>query len=91
MYQPQRDKRHPDLTSSMEEAVVAWNAPQPFHPEAKQFVAKSLSDLFGSDYSDHFHHTNKQISRVPTYFGGAGKVVGKHAGSKPRLPSAFYG
>lgn len=84
------DDRHPSFTSGIEEAVIAWSAPQPFHAEAAPFVAKSLRGLFGEDYRSHFHHTNAQTSRIRSWAGGAGKVVAKHMATKPRLPSAFY-
>ena len=82
--------RHPSFESGIEEAVIAWSAPQPFHPEAKAFIAKSLHGLFGDDYSSHFHHSNQQVSRIRAWAGGAGKAVAKHMATKPRLPSAFY-
>jgi hypothetical protein len=85
------DDRHPSFCSGIEEAVIAWSAPQPFHPEAKAFVAKALRGLFGEDYSSHFHHTNSRTSRIRAWAGGGGKVVAKHMATKPRLPSSFYG
>ena len=82
--------RHPSFETGIEEAVIAWSAPQPFHPEAKSFITKSLRNLYGEDYASHFHHTDSRFSRIPTWAGGAGKSVAKHMATKPRLPSAFY-
>ena len=82
--------RHPSFESGVEEAVIAWSAPQPFHPEAKAFITKSLRGLYGEDYASHFHHSNQQVNRIRSWAGGAGKAVAKHMATKPRLPSAFY-
>ena len=46
--------RHPTFQESLEEAVIAWSAPQPFHPEAVPFVNRSLTHLYGtSNWSSH--------------------------------------
>eukprot|EP00966_Prymnesium_polylepis_P328091 7383901-Prymnesium_polylepis.1 len=82
--------RHPHFLSGIQEAVIVWSAPQPFHPEATPFIRKSLRGLFGEDYASHFHHTNTRMNQVPTWAGGAGKAVSKHMATNPRLPSRFY-
>ena len=79
------------FNSGVEEAVIAWSAPQPFHQEATPFIAKALRGLFGEDYSTSFHHTDRRTSRIRAWAGGAGRSVAKHIATKPRLPSAFYG
>ena len=78
------------MHAGIEEAVIAWSAPQPFHQEATPFVTKALWGLYGEDYSSHFHHTDQRLSRIRAWTGGAGKSVAKHMATKPRLPSAFY-
>ena len=85
------DDRHSNFESGIEEAVIAWSAPQPFHSEADPFIRKSLQTLFGEDYSSHFHHTDSRTNRIQSWAGGAGKTVAKLMQSKPRLPSACYG
>jgi hypothetical protein len=79
-----------EICAGIEEAVIAWSAPQPFHQEATPFVAKALRDLFGEDYTSHFHHINRRPSQIHAWAGGDGKTVAKHLATKPRLPSAFY-
>ena len=39
-------RRHPHFETGVLEAVVAWNAPQPYHPEADVFIARSLDHAF---------------------------------------------
>jgi hypothetical protein len=82
--------RHPSFESGIEEAVIAWSAPQPYHAVANAFVAKSLTHLFGSGYASHFHHVDKRVSRIKVWAGGAGKVISRLMQEKPRLPSVFY-
>ena len=70
--------RHPSFESGIEETMIAWSAPQTFHPEAKPFIAKSLRGLFGEDYASHFHLPNQQVSRIRATLGwrcqeGSGK------------------
>ena len=62
-----------EICAGIEEAVIAWSAPQPFHQEAKPFVTKALRGLFGEDYTSHFHHMNERTSRICAWAGGAGK------------------
>ena len=56
-------ERHPDFMNGSEEAVLAWSAPQPWHPHATVFINHALHDLFGSDLRSHFRHVNKQVGR----------------------------
>ena len=43
------DGRHPGFETGAEEAVIAWNAPQPYHPAADDYVIHVLNDVFGFD------------------------------------------
>ena len=83
--------RHPSFEQSVEEAVIAWSAPQPYHAEAIPFINRALTHLFrSSDWSSHFSHVNQQISRVPAWASAGGKVVSGKKKEKPRLPASFY-
>jgi hypothetical protein len=82
--------RHPSFESGIQEAVVAWSAPQPFHAEAKPFMTKVFNHLFGSPDKWNFFHKDQRVSRIKDWLGGAGKVVAGKVAEKPRLPSEFY-
>ena len=90
------DGRHPGFESGQEEAVIAWNAPQPYHPAATAFINHTLNDVFGFNndgspkrwnlsHSDNAgdHHIGRAL--------GASKVVKRHKrDDQPRLPSNLY-
>ena len=40
-------RRHPNFETGVEEAIIAWSAPQPWHPVAKAYIAKSIDRFFG--------------------------------------------
>ena len=82
--------RHPHFESGVEEAVIAWSAPQPYHAEAKAFMTKVFNHLFGSPDKWNFTHADSRVNRVRQWAGGAGKVVAGKMSEKPRLPSEFY-
>ena len=83
------DDRHPSFESGIEEAVVAYSAPQPYHAEADLFCHKALNHHFkGGDWN--FHHVDKRFSRVRAWAETGGKVIGKHKQEPLRLPSSFY-
>ena len=83
--------RHPDFRKAVEEAVIAWSAPQPFHPEAVPFITRALNHHFGKKdwnftHVDHWH--DHHIGRAL----GKGKVNErlKKSNDKLRLPSEMY-
>ena len=41
------DRRNVGFDCGVMESVLAWNAPQPYHPAAEAFIARSLDHLFG--------------------------------------------
>ena len=40
------DRRHPSFQAGVQEAVIAWSAPQPWHREAEAFICRALSELY---------------------------------------------
>ena len=82
------DGRHLSLEHGMQEAVLAWSAPQPWHPEAKAFITHSLNHLFGGR-AWNFHHDQDRTDRVTPWRGGSRVIKGKK--DEPmRLPSRMY-
>ena len=86
------DARHCAFESSVKEAVVAWNGPWPYHPEAVPFVNRALDHLFGKqDWASHFTHQDVRVERVPPWAHSGGKVVGRQKREgKGKLPSSMY-
>ena len=84
-------RHHPSFTVGTERGVIAWNAPRPWHPEAKVFVNHALAHLFKGDVHGHFNHINKQTSRIPAFASSGGSVVMQRQKRVPnRLPSNMY-
>ena len=72
---------------SEKEAVISWNAPQPWHPEAEIFVAHALDYIFGGkDWN--FTNVDKR-QRMHAWSGGS-KVIERKRKDTLRLPSQFY-
>ena len=90
-----RDVRHLVLRPATEEAVIAWSAPQAWHPEAHTFCTRALNRHFGV-FRDgpnrgkqrpwNFHHTDERGRVVQQ----GGLVVGRHHLDPLRLPSWAY-
>ena len=89
-------ERHPDFKTSVEEAVIAWSAPQPYHPEAVPFINHSLAHYFGRYDSGplkgqlkpwNFNHVDQRTGRVVAQ---PGLVMARHRKDALRLPSATY-
>ena len=90
------DGRHPSFETGQEEAVIAWSAPQPYHPAAVDFIRHTFNDVFGFDkhgvpkpwnltHVDHAesHHIGRAL--------GKSKVINRHKrDDKPRLPMLLY-
>jgi len=80
-------RRHPHFETGVLEAVVAWNAPQPYHPEADVFIARSLDHAFPDGWRHAFMHQNARTEQVAA---GHGQVLNRLAREKPRLPADLY-
>ena len=57
-------KRHPSFDTGVQEAVIAWSAQQPWHPEAKPFLNKSLNLLFKGGQWNFFHRDVRERGKV---------------------------
>ena len=80
-------RRNPDFATGVEEAVVAWSAPQPWHPAAMPFINRALAHAFPNGWAHEFAHTDARVGRVAT---GNGQVVDRLQRVAPRLPAGFY-
>jgi len=90
------DGRHPGFETGAEEAVIAWNAPQPYHPAADNYVTHVLNDVFGFDSQGHpkrwnlthtdtaeDHHIGRALARS--------QVINRHKrDDQPHFPSQYY-
>ena len=84
------DARHPTFEQGAEEGVIAWSAPQPFHPEAVPFVNAALRHHFGGGPDKwNFTHSDQRASRLHSWLGGS-QVIERHLKVPPRLPKGFY-
>ena len=90
------DNRHPGFETGAEEAVVAWNAPQPYHPAADAFVTNALNDVFGFDKQGHpkpWNLTHRDAA-ADHHIGralGRSVVISRHKrNDQPRFPSQYY-
>ena len=88
--------RHLQLGPATQEAVIAYNAPQPWHPEAKAFCKNALN-VFVGRYTDgplkgqlkpwNFHHVDERTGRLnPNQMHG--QVIHRHHGD-PTNAAAF--
>ena len=80
-------RRHPHFETGVLEAVVAWSAPNPWHPEANLFIAHALDHAFPNGWQHEFAHRN---SRTEQILAGNGQVLNRLAAAQPRFPWAFY-
>ena len=80
------------MSSSSEEAVVAWNAPPPYHPDAKCFINHTLDNIFvdkdGNPRPRNFIHNDRH--HIHRQGGGQGQVVNRLRLVRPRLPRMAY-
>ena len=87
------DNRHLSLQSAAEEALVAWSAPHPWHPEAVTFINHSLNHFVGKD-SDGKQKKWKFTHNDTWHKGKSSQahsqVVERLKKDPLRLPSAMY-
>ena len=73
--------------------MLAYSAPQPWHPEAVPFINHSLNHYFGKD-SDGKQQPWNFTHQGDDHHGPLGvaksKVVSKWMRQKPRLPASMY-
>ena len=83
-----RSERGGNWITACIEAVVAWNAPKPYHPAAVAFVNHSLDHWAGGvgKWHDRFTHRDSHHERAM----GTGVVMDRHKKEKQRLPNSFY-
>ena len=84
-----RSNRHGDWKSAIEEAVVSWNSPQPYHPAAIPFINHSLNHLFGGEGKWHDKFTHRDNTHIERRVG-SGVVMARHKKDPQRLPDSFY-
>ena len=58
-----RCDRQGNWVTATEEAVIAWNAPQPYHPVAVPFINRALENWGGLNWEDRFHTTTGHMHR----------------------------
>ena len=90
------DGRHPDFGTGAEEAVIAWNAPQPYHPSAVLFINHAMNDVFGFNADGTpkrwslTHIDNASDHHLARSFARS-QVMSRHKrDDQPRLPAALY-
>ena len=87
-----RCDRQGNWVTATEEAVIAWNAPQPYHPVAVPFINRALENWGGLNWEDRFHHNDR--SRAQRGGIGAslqrGLVMTRKKAETQRLPDACY-
>ena len=84
-----RPDRHLGLEEATEEAIIAYSAPQPWHPEAREFIRHSLNDVFGGDRWDFTHHDGR-VERTTPWQHGSQVKTRLHKSDKSRLPAELY-
>ena len=80
-------RRHPAFETGVEEAVIAWSGPQPWHPEATVFISRALAHAFPNGWVKEFVHQDERKDRLHV---GHGQVMDRLAQDKPRFPAAAY-
>ena len=91
------DNRHLGLEAAAEEAVVAWSAPAPWHPDAVPFINHSLNHMFGKDAGGHQkpwnftrHDNQGKSTNLRGQLGGSLVTKRIQKESQSRLPSSVY-
>ena len=82
--------RHLAFATGVKEAVVCYNGPPPYRPEAKPFLHRALNTYFeGGPEKWNFEHEDKRFRGI--VWAGGSKVIDRLLKVKPRLPSECYG
>ena len=82
--------RHLAFETGVKEAVVCYNGPPPYRPEAKPFLHRALNTYFeGGPEKWNFEHEDKRFRGI--VWAGGSKVIDRLLKVKPRLPSECYG
>ena len=90
------DARHPEFATGAEEAVIAWSAPQPYHPAAVEFINHTMNDVFGFDNNGkpkrwNLTHTDQASDHHIARAFSKSQVISRHKRDDlPRLPARFY-
>jgi len=80
-------RRHQRFEVGVEEAVIAWTAPQPYHDEAEPFLTAALNRHFNNK-PWNFVHTDMRLRQK--VFDGGSKVIARHRKDLLRMPKSFY-
>ena len=97
-------RRHPYFETGVEEAIIAWSAPQPWHPVAKVYIANSIDRYFGfygpgggpagAKAGDkkpwNFSYHDSRIYRALQRGPTAGQVVDRTKLAPTKLPSFTF-
>ena len=80
------------LRRGVMEAVIAWSAPQPWHPAAVPFINAAIAHCFKDkkDGKPNFTHVNERTAQLPSWQHGSQVFDRLHA-MRPRLPEKLYG
>ena len=82
--------RHLAFETGTKEAIVCYNGPPPYRPEAKPFLRRALNTYFeGGPEKWNFEHEDRRFRGI--VWAGGSKVIARLSKVKPRLPSASYG
>ena len=82
--------RHLAFETGVKEAVICYNGPPPYRPEAKPFLHRALNTYFeGGPEKWNFEHEDKRFRGI--VWAGGSKVIDRLQKVKLRLPSACYG
>ena len=82
--------RHLAFETGVKEAVICYNGPPPYRPEAKPFLHRALNTYFeGGPEKWNFEHEDKRFRGI--VWAGGSKVIDRLLKVKPRLPSECYG
>ena len=81
------EKRGSSFDYSQKEAMIAYNGPAAYTPEAKPFVARALNHHFkGKDWN--FVHRDPRQRQLQ--FTAGSKTLERKRTEKTRLPAAMY-
>ena len=80
-------KRGSNFLYSQKEAMIAYNGPPAYTPEAKPFVARALNHHFKGKEWNFVHRDAKQRQ---LQFTAGSKTLEKKRIEKTRLPAAMY-